>query len=59
MLENLDWTSILAGATAVVTLASVIVKFTPNDIDNKIVNTLLDIINIISLNNKKRSKKDV
>jgi len=57
-MENFDWSAILAGATALVTFASIVVKFSPNTIDNKIVDTLLDIINVISLNNKKRSDKD-
>lgn len=43
-------------ATAAVTIASIIVKFTPDQTDNKIVESILNILNVISINNKKRGE---
>lgn len=56
-MENLPWQDILSGAASLVAVAAIIVKFTPNEVDNKIVNTLMDILNVIALNNKKRDEK--
>ncbi len=53
---NIDFDSIIAGATAIVTLASIIVKFTPDQTDNKIVDGVLNFLNILAINNKKRGE---
>lgn len=54
IINNLD--DILAGVTGLVTVASIIVKFTPNQTDNKIVDGILNFLNIVAINNKKRSE---
>lgn len=56
-MENLPWQDIITGLTSAVAVAAIVVKFTPNELDNKIVNTLMDILNVIALNNKKRGEK--
>jgi HD-GYP domain-containing protein (c-di-GMP phosphodiesterase class II) len=43
-------------ATGIVTVASVIVKVTKNKYDNQVVDILLNILNVIAMNNKKRSE---
>jgi hypothetical protein len=48
--------NILIIVGAVVTIASVIVKLTPNKTDNKIVEIALNILNILAINNKKRNE---
>lgn len=53
---DFDFDSIIAGATAIVTLASIVVKFTPDQTDNKIVDGVLNFLNILAINNKKRSE---
>jgi Na+-transporting NADH:ubiquinone oxidoreductase subunit NqrC len=55
--QNINLDDILALATAAVTIASIIVKITPDQTDNKIVDTILNILNVISINNKKRGEK--
>lgn len=55
--QQINLEDILALATAAVTIASIIVKFTPDQTDNKIVESILNILNVISINNKKRGNK--
>ena len=52
LLENR--TAIVTGLLAIVPIASMIVKMTPNEVDNKILDKFLDILNLVSLNNKNR-----
>jgi hypothetical protein len=54
IIQNFDL--ILTGVTSAVTLASVIVKFTPNETDNKIVEGVLNFLNIVAINNRKRGE---
>lgn len=55
--QQINLEDILALATAAVTIASIIVKLTPDQTDNKIVESILNILNTISINNKKRGDK--
>ena len=57
-MENIDWTTILSGLMAVGVIARMIVKFTPNQIDNKIVDLAVDILDFITIRNGKRSDKN-
>ena len=55
MLSNLSMQDYLLIATGLVTVASIIVKLTPSETDDKIVNGILKVLKTISLN--KEAKK--
>lgn len=52
LMANKD--ALIMGALAVVPVASIIVKFTPNEVDNKVLDKVLDILNFLALNNNNR-----
>ena len=45
-----NWVTIMSVITSVIGIAAVIAKATPNTIDNKIVDWLIKIINVIGMN---------
>jgi hypothetical protein len=49
-----NWEQIFTGVTAAVALASVVSRFTPSDIDNKIIDKIADIINIVAINKPRK-----
>lgn len=55
MINQVSAQDILTIVTSIVTISSIFVKITPNKIDNKIIDTIMDIINIISINNRGRA----
>jgi hypothetical protein len=50
IIANID--SLIAIFTAVVTLASIIAKLTPTEVDNRIVGYALRLIDFLAINNK-------
>lgn len=40
--------------TSIVTIASIIVRFTPSDVDNKIVEKIVALINFLAINKPKK-----
>jgi len=54
-----NWETILLIATGIVTTASIVAKLTPSKVDDKIVEKLLDIINVLAINKPRdKSKND-
>lgn len=51
------WTVIVPVFTGVVTVASIIAKATPNEIDNKVVGVLLKIVDFFALTTGKTKTK--
>ena len=45
-------TEIIAIITGIVTVASIIAKLTPTEIDNKVIGKILQMIDFLALNNK-------
>lgn len=49
--EELKWlTDNFSVVTAIVTIASLLVNFTPTDVDNKVIAAISKILNILALN---------
>lgn len=46
------WEEITLAATGVVSVASIIAKLTPTEVDNKLVALILKIVDVLALNNK-------
>jgi hypothetical protein len=47
-----NWGSLISILTGVVTISSVVAKLTPTEVDNKVVGTALQVIDVLALNNK-------
>ena len=45
-------TDIIAIITGIITVASIIAKLTPTEIDNKVVGKILQVIDFLAINNK-------
>jgi len=54
-----NWETILLIATGTVTTASIVAKLTPSKVDDKILEKLLDIINVLAINKPRDESKKV
>jgi len=46
-----NWTSIIAIVTGVVTVASIVAKLTPTEVDDNIVGFLIKFVDVLAINN--------